>query len=294
MASAARTRPGGGGSPKSPASRWAPLSATGSALAIEAALGTVARLADHSQPDENLTDWLRAAFDSARDRIAAFSSSTERSPGQYATTLAVAILTGDLIAIGQVGDSIAVVGGGDHYLVADPSPDVEYINETDFITASDWLDHLRVTVLAGSADVVALSTDGLRFKLLNLRTKAPFTPFFADLKAYAQRPEATSDGIDRFLTGLGEAQSGDDKSLVAAVQVSAQEDAIPSYGGAVWPILAATATTATAGAGEPAVAVHTSGVAHVHGGEPSGVPPAAQPGVDAARQPSVNPATAQR
>jgi hypothetical protein len=211
-----------------------PLSATGSALAVEQALETVARLASDETPPEDLTDWLRAAFDSARDRIAAFASSTERKPGEYAATLAVAILTPDYIAVGQVGDGITVVGGGGRYIAVHPEVKGEYVNETFFLTASDWYEHLRVTVLAGAADVVALSTDGLRYKITNTKTGAPFGPFFDGLLSYVKGTEASSDGIGRFLARLENDQTGDDKSLVAAVQVTA-EAGVPAEGGETWP-----------------------------------------------------------
>jgi Protein phosphatase 2C len=211
-----------------------PLSATGSALAVEQALETVARLASDENSPGDLTDWLRAAFDSARDRVAAFASSTEREPGDYAATLAVAILAADHIAIGQIGDGITVVGHGGHYIAVHPEIKGEYVNETFFLTASDWYEHLRLTVLAGAADVVALSTDGLRYKITNTRTGAPFEPFFDGLLGYVQGAEASSDGISRFLAGLENDQTGDDKSLVAAVQVTV-EASVPGDHGETWP-----------------------------------------------------------
>jgi hypothetical protein len=211
-----------------------PLSATGSALAVEQALETVASLATDESAPADLTDWLRSAFDRARDRIVAFASSMERKPGEYATTLAVAILTPDRVALGQVGDSIAVIGGPGQYLTVCPEAKGEYANETYFITAADWTEHLRVAVLAGSAEVVALSTDGLRYKITNIRTTAAFGPFFDGLVSYGQDAAASSDGIGKFLAGLENDQTGDDKSLVAAIQVAASEG-LARDGGEKWP-----------------------------------------------------------
>jgi hypothetical protein len=221
-----------------------PLSATGSALAVEQALDTVAGLASDESAPADLTDWLRFAFDHAQDRIAAFASSVERKPGEYATTLAVAIVTPDRVAIGQVGDSIAVIGGPGQYLTVCPEAKGEYANETYFITAGDWTEHLRVAVLAGSADVVALSTDGLRYKITNIRTCAAFGPFFDGLVNYGQDAAASSDGIGKFLAGLENDQTGDDKSLVAAIQVAASES-LARDGGEKWPDLPAADLTGT-------------------------------------------------
>jgi hypothetical protein len=211
-----------------------PLSATGSALAVEQALDTIAGLAMDESAPADLTEWLRSTFDRAQDRIAAFASSMERKPGEYATTLAVAIVTPDRVAIGQVGDSIAVIGGHGQYLTVCPETKGEYANETYFITAADWSEYLRVAVLAGSADVVALSTDGLRYKITNTRTSAAFGPFFDGLVSYGQDAAASSDGIGKFLTGLENDQTGDDKSLVAAIQVAASES-LARDGGEKWP-----------------------------------------------------------
>jgi len=211
-----------------------PLSAAGSALAVEQALDTIADLATDESPPADLTDWLRIAFDRAQDRIAVFASGKERKPAEYATTLAVAIVAADRVAIGQVGDSIAVIGSPGQYLTVCPETKGEYANETYFITAGDWIEHLRIAVLAGSTDVVALSTDGLRYKITNIRTSAAFGPFFDGLVDYGKDAAASSDGIGRFLAGLENDQTGDDKSLVAAIQVAGSES-LARDDGEKWP-----------------------------------------------------------
>lgn len=192
-----------------------PLSGAGSALAVERALLVVAKRADPLGP----MAWIRDAFEDARGQIAAMAASTGHAVDDYATTLALAILTPDAIAIGQVGDSIAVTEVAGHYRSVDPETKGEYVNETVFITTHDWLDHLRMTVMpAEAADMVALSTDGLRYKILSHPvTAVPFAPFFDDLASYVRTPEASCEGISHFLAGLDD-QTGDDKTLVAAVR----------------------------------------------------------------------------
>lgn len=54
-----------------------PLSAAGSALAVEQALDAIADLAMDDNAPADLADWLHSAFGRAQDRIAAFASSTE-------------------------------------------------------------------------------------------------------------------------------------------------------------------------------------------------------------------------
>jgi hypothetical protein len=162
-------------------------------------------------------------------------------------------MTADCVAVGQVGDAIAVIGGGGRYFTVNPEVKGEYVNETFFLTASDWTEHLRISVLAGRADVVALSTDGLRYKISNTRTGAPFGPFFDSLVSYGQEAAASSDGIGKFLAGLENDQTGDDKSLVAAIQVAGDEDPAQD-GGETWPAFPATGDPAGAPASLPVTA----------------------------------------
>jgi hypothetical protein len=166
--------------------------------------------------------WLRLAFAAARDQITALASAQGRDAGDYAATLAVAVLTPDVTAIGQVGDTIVVTGNAGHYETAAPAPRGEYLNETTFITAPGAMDELRIIIKpAGEVDEVFLSTDGLRFQILDdLKTATPFPPFFEDLAAYVRSASATPDAVQRFLAGLDD-QTGDDKTLVAAVRTPA-------------------------------------------------------------------------
>jgi len=93
------------------------------------------------------------------------------------------------------------------------------VNETAFLTGPDALGELRINVTpAARADTVFLATDGLRFKILDdLATAAPFAPFFEDLAAFARSPLASDDAVRAFLAGLDD-QSGDDKTVIAAVR----------------------------------------------------------------------------
>ena len=64
--------------------------------------------------------------------------------------------------------------------------------------------------------MVSLSTDGLRYKILDVASGDPYSPFYDDLFAYAKAEDSTSEGIERFL-GRVDDQTGDDKTLVVAV-----------------------------------------------------------------------------
>jgi hypothetical protein len=149
----------------------------------------------------------------------ALASAEGKDPGAYASTLAVAVLAPESIAVAQVGDTIAVLGRDGRYETLAPEPPGEYVNETAFLTGPGPLAEARIAVRpADGVDGVYLATDGLRFKILaDLAASTPFTPFFDDLTAYARSPAASDDALSRFLSGLDD-QSGDDKTLVAAVR----------------------------------------------------------------------------
>jgi hypothetical protein len=196
-----------------------PLSSRGSRIAVD----TVAELAAAVQRGESTeTDpgaWLTAVFVEVHRRIAEAAGEKDHDRHDYATTLAVAVLIGEQIAIGQVGDTIAVLGGPAGYVTVAPAPQYEYANETAFVTQSDFTGHLRLeTVPAEGVDEVYLSTDGLRYKILDdLAKSVPYEPFFTDLAAFARTPEARPESIGRFLTTVDD-QTGDDLSLVVAVR----------------------------------------------------------------------------
>jgi hypothetical protein len=192
-----------------------PRSRCGAALAVEGSLLASAEGPRDGDPDA----WLRLIFAAAREHITTRALADGNDADDYATTLAVAILTGSAVAVGQIGDTIAVAGRAGSYQTLTPAPRAEYVNETAFLTGPDALTELRINVTpATQADTVFLATDGLRFKILDdLTTAAPFAPFFEDLAAFARTPQASDDAVRAFLAGLDD-QSGDDKTLLAAVR----------------------------------------------------------------------------
>jgi hypothetical protein len=157
-------------------------------------------------------------FRHARSSLESLAVASERTVDDFATTLAVAVAHDDYVAVGQVGDGIIVVrdqsGVIRSLVIADR---FEYANETVFLSAADWDANLKVDRLP-AADVagIALSTDGLRFKILeDLATGVPYAPFFEDAFGWVDSDSATSTAVANFIGGLDD-QSGDDKTLVIA------------------------------------------------------------------------------
>jgi hypothetical protein len=169
---------------------------------------------------------------------------------RLATTIGLAVLGRTDVVVAQVGDGLAVIeepaGTIRSVAVADRS---EYANETVFLTSPDALDHVKVhRAPARSVRAVALSTDGLRYKVLDdLRTGVPYTPFFHDAWTFAARAGAGSEAIERFLAGVDD-QTGDDKTLLLAVRVPGP----PVSADERVPEVAPIERTGAADAGEPA------------------------------------------
>jgi Protein phosphatase 2C len=194
------------------------LSDQGAKLAVEHVLNW-----RHPEAQPGIADLdaaLRHMIGDTHNTIRDLALSQGHKIGDYATTLAVGILTEDSIGIVQVGDTITIVGTSGRYEAITPAVATEYVNETNFITDDDALQSARISVFpARDIDTVVLSTDGLRFKILqDLSSGAPFVPFFEDLVKHALGPRATDESICQFLSSVND-QSGDDKSLLVAVRI---------------------------------------------------------------------------
>jgi Protein phosphatase 2C len=142
------------------------------------------------------------------------------APDLLATTLSVVVIAGARVAIGQVGDGIAVHGSGDAVEAVAVGERPEHVNETVFLTSPDALtEHLQTfSIGADEVDALALTTDGLRYQVLDdVAATRPFAPFFQAAWEYARRADATAEAVTAFLNEV-EDQSGDDKTLVLAVR----------------------------------------------------------------------------
>ena len=164
--------------------------------------------------------WMSAAFARARDDLETLAAAGGCAVDEFATTLAVALLTGEHLVVGQLGDGIVVVCDGGTYRTVSPPPRHEYANETEFLTGVTALSALRLD----RQDIppvteVVMSTDGMRFQVLeDLAAYTPYAPFFADVGHQARTDGVGDDAVRAFLSALSD-QSGDDKSLVIAVHL---------------------------------------------------------------------------
>ena len=184
-----------------------------SAFGAFTAVQAVVAAAHHDPAVEHL-------FQAALSAVEEAAGGLGVDPDLLATTLSVVVIAGERIVVGQVGDGIAVHGVGDAVEAVAVGERPEHVNETVFLTSPCALsDHLRTfSTSADTVDALALSTDGLRYQVLDdIAANRPFAPFFQAAWAYARRTDATPDAVTAFLDEV-EDQSGDDKTLVLAVR----------------------------------------------------------------------------
>jgi hypothetical protein len=188
-------------------------------LGSHAAVSAILEWAHTSEPSADGSGLVHG-FEQVREALRQLAGRTSCEFDDLATTLGVVVVGPEVVEVGQIGDTIIVLLLDDGSLVMSSPPETfEYVNETVFVTADSALSHLRVdTFPATSVQAAALSTDGLRFKILgDLATHEPYAPFFDDIFNYARTDGSNNAAVGRFLSGLDD-QSGDDKTLVIGVR----------------------------------------------------------------------------
>ncbi len=169
-----------------------------------------------TDPDEAV----RTVFQEVISSLSAEADRLGLEAGALANTLSVGLLSGDTVAIGQIGDCIAVIEHQHETMEAVCIAEAgEYANQTYFVTAPDALDHLKIhSVTDGTVTSIALSTDGLKYKVLDdPKSGAPYEAFYRSSWDYARRENASSEALEAFLENVDD-QTGDDKTLVLAVR----------------------------------------------------------------------------
>lgn len=195
-------------------------SALGSFAACRAVVAEASALLVAAGSEASAEPALRRCFATARAAVESYAGQHGLQVRDLATTLAVAVLTPGGAVVAQVGDGIVVceVDAQAESLV--PEEKGEYANETVFLTASDALEeHLRVRFLETSIARFALSTDGLRYKILRLQDGGvPFDPFFDAIWQAVAGGSLPPAALSEWLASLDD-QTGDDKTLVAGTLV---------------------------------------------------------------------------
>lgn len=81
---------------------------------------------------------------------------------------------------------------GERWQLLSPPAPSEYINETHFLTDSDWQSHVRLSILAGWVDAAILVTDGCQRAALH--RGEPYLPFLSPILAYSRQVENETVG----------------------------------------------------------------------------------------------------
>ncbi len=140
---------------------------------------------------------------------------------EFATTLLVAIVTPQWLAVTQIGDGAVVAQYADGNLEALTWPDHgEYVNETSFITNANYGQHIQYCILSEKDLLgIALFTDGIERLVLNFATKTPGKSFFTSMFQFVARAEASEGELAAFLASERVCElTDDDKTLVLAVR----------------------------------------------------------------------------
>ena len=177
--------------------------------------------------------------------IGAKSRSLGLTLGDLSTTLAVAVLGPSASVVAQVGDGIVVCEVAGKPAVRIPEEKGEYANETVFVTSSEALrTQLRHEYLEGGVERFALSTDGLRYKLLNIHEGgSAFVPFYTSMWRRLETSLVPKETLANFLDNLDD-QTGDDKTLIIGARSPVLPDSIelPSREGSAEPSTAVSPT----------------------------------------------------
>jgi len=193
-------------------------SVIGSHAAVRAVLAAVQEEDFAARYSHNPDAAAHGLMDQAALEVSQTADSRGVSASALATTLCVAVLDEARVTIIQIGDGIAVVERADgtpqHVAVPD---EYEYANQTVFLTRPDFRTHLKLfSASASEIRGLTLSSDGLRYKMLDLSSRSPFERFFEQSWASARSADMSSFAIEEFLVKV-EDQTGDDLTLVIAV-----------------------------------------------------------------------------
>jgi hypothetical protein len=194
-----------------------PLSGTGSQVAADAALASLAKEAAWD------LGALGRAFAAAHAALVDAAATLGFGVSALATTLQVAALDGGMVRAMMVGDGAVILSraapaGALHLevpaLLLAP-PDGGYANEVVPLTSASWQQHLRQA--EGEGDAALVFSDGLT-RLLLAKGKAgwsPYAPFFDAFLPHLRAPSFDAHLVQGFLARPEVDRSwDDDKCLV--------------------------------------------------------------------------------
>jgi len=77
----------------------------------------------------------------------------------------------------------------------------EYINETTFLTSSDYLKHLhRASLPSNEVSGLAMLSDGIELLALRYADNTAHEPFFLTMFEFAEKPDSTRTELEEFFS----------------------------------------------------------------------------------------------
>jgi serine/threonine protein phosphatase PrpC len=199
----------------------------GAKIAIQAALDSLEKnlsAESISNPDE-WNEILKKAFSSAIQKLRETSAETGIALREYGTTLMVAAVQNDWLAVGHLGDGavVAMLSNGKTKSISAPQRG-EYANEVMPLTGQGALDSVRFTTYQSEIEALALLTDGLQNLCIQNQTGEPYTQFFIPFFDAIKKPldvEDTSNKLIEFLNSERVcSKTDDDKTLVVLGKIN--------------------------------------------------------------------------
>ncbi len=196
----------------------------GAMVAVETAIENISSkevtqriLADDSVVQLLLTEAMLAAKTAVEEEAVA----CDTQPSDLASTLIIMIATPEMVAVGQIGDGVAVANDDMGNLIALTTPDNgEYINETCFLTSPGSIDTAQLKLWRQAIVNIGVLTDGLQMLAMNMAVGVPHKPFFLPLFDFASNVEdkiVAKEQLVKFLRSDRIAQrTDDDLTLVIA------------------------------------------------------------------------------
>jgi hypothetical protein len=199
----------------------AACSQIGSKLAVSSALAYLELELSKSIPNDE-TSWkqlIRECFLFARVQLEEEAQQNQAILAEYGTTLIVAILSGDWLVTGHIGDGAMVAAFEDGGLVLISAPqNGEYVNETLPLTMSNFVEFAEFKACSVKVKALALMSDGIQHVSIRTADNTPHQPFFEPL--FRQLPgvndsQKASQNLAEFMaSGQICSHTDDDKTLV--------------------------------------------------------------------------------
>jgi hypothetical protein len=201
-------------------------SAIGARLACQAMLqGATSHFESAGSFAELSADHVLEWCDKAYGVISDEAEANGHSVREYASTLCTAIVTRHRAVFLQIGDGVIVACKAGVCGVVHWPQSGEYVNTTNFLTSSDYQEHVVVCEAGGGFTDIALLTDGMERLALRFDAFTAHLPFFKPLFG-ALRAANNLDVLGNDLRNFLQSESvrnktDDDKTLVLASWLSA-------------------------------------------------------------------------